>query len=163
MSLKKSPIQKIVSGGQTGVDRAALDVAIFLEMEHGGWCPAGRRAEDGAIPERYDLKEMSSRDYAKRTEQNVVDSDGTLVLYWAKMKGGTLLTHRLATKHKRPTLSVDLSEKELRPDMVRDWIVADNIGVLNVGGPRESSHKGIGKLAEQFLSSVFDTGESCSG
>lgn len=162
MSLKKSPIQKIVSGGQTGVDRAALDVAIFLEMEHGGWCPAGRRAEDGAIPERYDLKEMSSRDYAKRTEQNVVDSDGTLVLYWAKMKGGTRLTYRLAAKHQRPRLSVDLFDKEWPTEFVRDWIATENISVLNVGGPRESSHQGIGKLAEQFLSSVFGTSESCN-
>lgn len=150
-------IQKIVSGGQTGVDRAALDSAIFLEIEHGGWCPAGRRAEDGKIPDHYDLQEMDSRDYAKRTEQNVVDSDGTLVLYYQKMSGGTLLTYRLAGKHKRPRLAIDLAESDSQAESVRDWIVAKNIGVLNVGGPRESSHKGIGRQAEQFLNAILES------
>ena len=152
-------IVKVVSGGQTGVDRAALDTAIFLQIEHGGWCPAGRRAEDGVIPHRYDLREMNSRDYVKRTEQNVIDSDGTLVLYCNKMRGGTLLTFRLASKHNRPRLAIDISALDLNPETVRDWIVAENIGVLNVGGPRESSSPGIGRKAEQFLSMVLNTAD----
>ena len=74
------------------VDRAALDTAIFLQIEHGGWCPADRRTEDGVIPCRDDLQEMNLGDYAKRTEQNVIDSDGALVLYCNQMRGGALLT-----------------------------------------------------------------------
>ena len=141
------------------MDRAALDTAIFLQIEHGGWCPAGRRAEDGVIPYRYDLQEMNSRDYAKRTEQNVIDSDGTFVLYCNQMRGGTLLTYRLASKHNRPRLAIDIAAPDSNPETVRDWIVAENIGVLNVGGPRESSHPGIGQQAEQFLNSVLKTAD----
>ena len=141
------------------MDRAALDTAIFLQIEHGGWCPAGRRAEDGVIPYRYDLQEMNSRDYAKRTEQNVIDSDGTLVLYCNQMRGGTLLTFRLASKHNRPRLAIDIAAPDSNPETVRDWIVAENIGVLNVGGPRESSHPGIGQQAEQFLNSALETAD----
>ena len=141
------------------MDRAALDTAIFLQIEHGGWCPAGRRAEDGVIPYRYDLQEMNSRDYAKRTEQNVIDSDGTLVLYCNQMQGGTLLTFRLASNHNRPRLAIDIAAPDANPESVRDWIVAENISVLNVGGPRESSTPGIGQKAEQFLSRVLNTAD----
>ena len=102
-------IEKVVSGGQTGVDRAALDVAIYLDIPHGGWCPRGRRAEDGRIPETYQLRETSSRDYASRTEQNILDSDATLILYAKKLSGGSGLTLRLAQQHRRPVLCVDLS------------------------------------------------------
>ncbi len=90
---------RIVSGGQTGVDRAALDVAIALGIEHGGWCPRGRLAEDGTIPARYLLRETSSSEYAVRTEQNVIDSDGTLVIYYQRLQRGSLLTYRLAKEH----------------------------------------------------------------
>ena len=90
------PIRKIVSGGQTGVDRAGLDVALFLQVQHGGWCPLGRLAEDGQIPAKYELKETESSEYGFRTEQNVIDSCGTLILYCEKMSGGTFLTYRMA-------------------------------------------------------------------
>lgn len=89
-------VNKIVSGGQTGVDRAGLDVAIQLGIDHGGWCPKGRRAEDGRIPGCYQLAEADSDEYAFRTERNVVDSDGTLILFFATLRGGTELTYRLA-------------------------------------------------------------------
>lgn len=85
-------VRRIVSGGQTGVDRAALDVAMQLSIEHGGWCPRGRLAEDGTIPSRYDLRETRSAKYHVRTERNVVDSDATLILYRKSLTGGTLLT-----------------------------------------------------------------------
>lgn len=149
------PIQKIVSGGQTGVDRAALDVALSLGISHGGWCPKGRLAEDGTIPHVYDLIENDSVDYSKRTQQNVIDSDGTLILFWKKMRGGTRLTFQLTAKHRRPTCIVDLSTHPNSLE-VRHWLQTDNISVLNVAGPRASSHQGIGLMAEAFLSDVFD-------
>ncbi len=154
-------MEKIVSGGQTGVDRAALDVAIFREIPHGGWCPKGRRAEDGPIPEVYQLKETHSNDYSVRTEQNVVESDGTLILYFNTLKGGTELTRRLAKRHKRPHLCIDLAEvnnvdeNSLR-DKTKAWLASNNIGVLNVAGPRASSSSQIARHAESFLLSVFD-------
>ncbi len=86
------PIAKIISGGQTGVDRAALDVAIELELPCGGWCPRGRLAEDGTVPDRYPLQETRSAEYAERTERNVIDSDGTLIIATRPLTGGTALT-----------------------------------------------------------------------
>ena len=96
----------IVSGGQTGVDRAALDVAIAIGIGHGGWCPAGRLSEDGTIPSRYDLQETDSPEYPVRTEKNVIDSDATLLLYEGRLKGGTLLTRRICVRHGKPDLVV---------------------------------------------------------
>ena len=91
-------IKKIISGGQTGADRAALDVAIKLDIPHGGWVPKGRKTESGPLPERYQFQEMGTRGYAERTEQNVLDSDGTLILSHGKLTGGSALTLRLAKK-----------------------------------------------------------------
>lgn len=144
-------LSKIVSGGQTGVDRAALDVAIYLEIPHGGWCPQGRRSEDGTIPLEYALRETKERDYSVRTERNVIDSDGTLILYQAKLTGGTELTFRLTKKHRRPCLCVDLAAVDESPPSLCHWIATHNIGVLNVAGPRESTTDGIGQRAESFL------------
>jgi len=149
-------IRKIVSGGQTGVDRAALDVAIFLDIDHGGWCPAGRRSENGLIPSIYQLKQTQSRDYAVRTEQNVVDSDGTLILYVEQMTGGTDLTRKMALKHRRPLLAIDLNTIHEKTFFELDeWIRIHNIAVLNVAGPRESTTPGISRLAESFLVKAF--------
>lgn len=153
------PLTRIVSGGQTGVDRAALDAAIFLEMEHGGWCPRGRRAEDGVIDPVYQLRETAEADYAVRTERNVVDSDGTLILCRGRLTGGTLLTERLARKHRRPCLVIDLgdhreespAELDPRADQFLNWIQQQNVRVLNVAGPRESTAPGIRRAAEEFL------------
>ena len=141
---------QIVSGGQTGVDRAALDAAICLEIPHGGWCPRGRLAEDGAIPDKYELKETSSKDYAVRTEKNVVESDGTLILFRSRLKGGTRLTHRLTKRHVRPCLLVDL-DTHIHEGLFLDWMAEIEINVLNVAGPRESSHPGIYQLAFDLL------------
>src|ERR1051325_10056938 len=101
---------KIISGGQTGVDRAALDVALELEIECGGYCPKGRRSEDGIIPEKYPLTETSTREYAERTELNVKTADGTLVLIDNQADRGTSLTIELCNRHKKPSMTVDLSE-----------------------------------------------------
>jgi hypothetical protein len=149
-------VKKIISGGQTGVDRAALDVAICFDIEHGGWCPRGRRAEDGRIPKTYKLKTTSSSNYAIRTEQNVIDSDGTLLLFRGQTAGGTELTRKLALKHRRPLLAIDLSA--VKPSSHQDfakWIVSNGIQVLNVAGPRESSCPGIGQQTERYLSQAL--------
>lgn len=170
-------ISKIVSGGQTGVDRAALDAAIFLEIEHGGYCPAGRRAEDGPIPPIYRLSETEKRSYSVRTELNVVNSDATLILYREQMTGGTELTFKLTKKHKRPCFTVNLSSLEFDnsltdaskqtddgflnrrslKEQVVLWIQSENVGVLNVAGPRESTSPTITKAAESFLIKVFES------
>ncbi len=103
-------LEKIISGGQTGVDRAALDAALQCGFPCGGWCPKGRRAEDGRIDDRYPLSETPKRRYQQRTEWNVRDSDGTLILATGELTGGTLLTARLAEEYERPLFYVDLSE-----------------------------------------------------
>jgi len=145
-------LERIVSGGQTGVDRGALDAALALDIPHGGWCPLGRVAEDGAIPAEYELRETPSPEYPMRTEQNVIDSDGTLILYRDRLVGGTELTRRLCVKHERPVIAVDLaalSDEDLT--RVRSWIKERAVHVLNVAGPRESSSPGIADQAMRFL------------
>ena len=145
-------VRRVVSGGQTGVDRAALDVALRLRIDHGGWCPRGRLAEDGTIPARYRLRETPSAEYRFRTEQNVLDSDGTLILFRRSLTGGTLLTRRLVKRHGRPLMLVDLAGKPARsPEEVFRWLREHAIGVLNVAGPRESTAAGIGDDARRFL------------
>ncbi len=146
--------QRIVSGGQTGVDRAALDVAIGRGIPHGGWCPRGRRAEDGRIPDRYALREDDSPSYAARTERNVIDSDGTLVLAIGAPRDGTALTVHLAKRHEKPCLVVDLDDPP-DPAGVDEWMVAHAIDVLNIAGPRESTHPGIGSRAMAYLERVL--------
>lgn len=147
-------VQCIVSGGQTGVDRAALDAAIALDLQHGGWCPRGRLAEDGCIPKRYRLKETESAEYPVRTERNVIDSDGTLILYRGRLLGGTELTRRLAVKYGKPCCVVNLAKAhDIRS--VRHWIADNSIAMMNVAGPRESSSPGIGLEACDFLVAVL--------
>lgn len=145
---------EIVSGGQTGVDRAALDTALALGLRCGGWCPRGRRAEDGPLPGRYPLKETPSPAYPERTEWNVRDSDGTLVLHRGRPRGGTALTLRLARAQGRPALAVDLAAAPSAED-VRTWIARECIRTLNVAGPRESEHPGIQAQAAEFLRAVL--------
>ena len=157
-------LTQVVSGGQTGVDRAGLDAAIFHNIPHGGWCPAGRRAEDGRIPDTYQLREMESANYAVRTRQNVKDSDGTLILFEDTMSRGTELTAKCARQLKRPLISVDVIELlDWDDDRFADeiekvisWLEAENVNVLNVAGPRESTSPGIGGIARMFLLKLFD-------
>lgn len=145
------PIEMIVSGGQTGVDRAALDLAIELGIPCGGWCPRGRRAEDGPLPTCYPLKETPSADYEQRTEWNVRDSDGTLILARGKLSGGTALTAGLARRLRKPCLVLDLLKKGLDFRAAPRWIEEHAIRVLNVAGPRESLAPGIYLQAKGFL------------
>jgi len=126
---------RIVSGGQTGVDRAALDVAIELGISCGGWCPRGRRAEDGPIAEHYPLRETQSERYEVRTEKNVLDSDATLVLSRGQPSAGTALTVRLARRHGKPCMVIDMGVP-LESRVVKKWITVNRVRVLNVAGPR---------------------------
>lgn len=146
-------LEKVVSGGQTGVDRAALDVAIELSIPCGGWCPKGRRAEDGVIPGKYLLQESPTANYAERTALNVKDSDGTLILSRGSLRGGTALTKTFVERYRRPYLVVDL--RAPTEQQVHDWLTENSIRVLNVAGPRESSQPGIARQATSFLRAVF--------
>ncbi len=145
---------KIISGGQTGVDRGALDAAAELGIPHGGWCPAGRRAEDGVIPPVYQLAETDSPDYAERTERNVLEADATLILCCGRPTGGTELTRQLAVAHAKPHLVVDL-DAPVSFHEVRRYLDSAGVKVLNVAGPRESQQPGIARRAYRFLLELF--------
>jgi hypothetical protein len=154
-------ICRLVSGGQTGVDRAALDTALELGIPCGGWCPRGRRAEDGTIPDHYPLTETSSTEYRQRTEWNVRDADGTLILTWGEPAGGTLLTVQVCRNRRKPHYIVDLAEADQQAavGMVRDWIAASLPGgILNVAGPRASQDAAVVERAKAFLRAVLGSG-----
>ena len=144
----------IVSGGQSGVDRAALDVAISLGLRCGGWCPAGRWAEDGPIADRYPLRPTPSAQPAQRTEWNVRDSDATLIVASPPLTGGTALTRRLADRLGRRCLVLDPGDPEAVA-LGRSWLRENDSSVLNVAGPRESHPPGIYRAARRFLTEVF--------
>jgi hypothetical protein len=143
-------VQKIISGGQTGVDRAALDAAQAHDVPVGGWCPKGRRAEDGSVSETYPLRETPSDEYAQRTAWNVRDSDGTLIIAPAPLEGGTALTREEAEARGRPVLHVR-PEDPVPVPMIRAWGAENDVQVLNVAGPRASEVDGIYESACQIL------------
>lgn len=143
-----------MSGGQTGVDRAALDVARDLGIPCGGWCPRGRRAEDGPLDDGYPLRETPSHEYAQRTQWNVRDSDGTLVLTFGAPRGGTALTIRLARRLRRPCLVVDLDGAKALDD-VQTWLRSHAVRTLNVAGPRETRGGDVYRRARGFLETVL--------
>jgi hypothetical protein len=149
-----SRLKKVISGGQTGVDRGALDAALDMGLEAGGWAPKGRRAEDGIIPDRYPVKETPSRDYEQRTEWNVRDSDATLVLTTGKPEGGTHSTIETAHRLEKPVFVVDL----LKPhnlNSISFWLDYEDVKTLNVAGPRESKVPGIRAMAMAFLKDLL--------
>ena len=151
-------LKRIVSGGQTGVDRGALSAALAAGMDAGGWCPKGRRAEDGTIPDDYPVQEMESADYAVRTKANVRDSDATLVLtHNPELSGGTKLTRTFAVELKKPHLWADPSgDLAAGARRVADWVESEDVSVLNVAGPRESGEPGIQGEAEEFVAALID-------
>jgi hypothetical protein len=152
----KRLINKIVAGGQTGADRAALDVAISFGIASGGYCPFDRKAEDGRIPDSYPLKETKSPKYEKRTKLNVRSSDGTLVLNLGQLDGGTRMTVEYAEKINKPCMLVQLDDPNHSglPEIVA-WIQQNKIHTLNVAGPRESKRPGVYQQSYDFLQNLF--------
>lgn len=154
----KSLIEKIISGGQTGADRAALDVALELGITIGGWVPRDRRAEDGIVPSRYiGLEETETRNYAERTRRNVRDSDATLVMTFGTPTGGTALTIGIAGKIGRPCLVVDLADMDPEHAVatVRAWLDQAGPRVLNVAGPRASKEPMIAASTRIVLGKIL--------
>jgi hypothetical protein len=150
-------IEKVISGGQTGVDRAALDAAMEAGIAVGGSCPKGRRAEDGVIPPRYPLEELSGAEYGSRTEKNVADSDATLILNKGSLTEGSRGTYDFTLRRHKPCLLVQLDAAEmLAPAEVVSWLEREQVKVLNVAGPRESKCPGgIYRQARRYLTGLF--------
>ena len=148
----------MISGGQTGVDRAALDVAMTLGVACGGWCPKGRRAEDGILDARYPLIETPSDEYAQRTEWNVRDADGTLIVTRGTPSGGTAATMKYASRLGKPCLVVDLAQPPARDEVIQ-WVKQRAIRVLNVAGPRESQRPGMYAEAVAWLRGMLSAFE----
>ena len=147
-------ITKIISGGQTGVDRAALDFAIRRGISHGGFCPKGRRSESGRISDKYQLTETSSSDYRMRNAMNVQHSDGTLIITRGAPSGGTRLTIDNCRARSKPWFVVNVQHK-LKVYEFAEWVREHNISILNIAGPRESKQSGIGKETKQTLADLF--------
>lgn len=151
-------LEKIVSGGQTGADRAALDFALAHGISIGGWVPKGRLAEDGRVPERYvGLLETDSADPAARTALNVRDSDATLILSHGPLAGGSLLTIQEATRAGKPALHLDLDQLSLAAAGVqlRRWLASVRPGVLNVAGARASEEPRIASATAAVLEAAL--------
>jgi hypothetical protein len=131
---------KIISGGQTGVDRAALDVALKHGIKCGGWCPAGRLDELGRIPERYPVKKLERGSFAERTLQNVKNSDGTVIFYFRNLAGGSEHTLRCCSEQAKPHRVIDAAEipEKDAANVIVDLVRDHNVSVLNVAGPRQS-------------------------
>lgn len=150
-------ISKIISGGQTGADRAALDWAIANSISHGGWCPQGRLAEDGILDAKYHLNEIESGGYRQRTKRNVTDSDGTLILNIGDLYGGTLATYQFAKRFNKPIIVVQIdSGVEGDVAAVLLWLRVNKIAKLNVAGPRESKRPSIYNLTMKFMNLLND-------
>ena len=146
----------IFSGGQTGADRAALDWAITNNFLHGGWCPQGRIAEDGPLDPCYKLSETPLPKYAQRTEWNVRDSDGTVIITLTKqLTGGSKLTARLAKKYYKPLLHVTFPSRNNAAEQLKEFVRQNKIKLLNVAGPRASTEPHIGKFVTEILDQTF--------
>ena len=149
-------IEKIISGGQTGADIAGIDAAISCDFPYGGWLPKGRKAENGIVPEIYtQFQVMTSGGYPKRTEQNVIDSDGTIIFTYGKLAGGSLLTKKVAVKNNRPWLHVDLDALDDPVTIINNWIIDWDIKVLNVAGKSASKAPGIYTQVKEIIKQVL--------
>lgn len=151
-------IEKIVSGGQTGADRAGLDAAMACGVPHGGWCPKDRAAEDGRIPEIYELRETAEELLEIRTERNVVESDGTVIFTAGDLTGGSLKTAEFARAHGRPWVHVDLTgvTDEEAVEVVRGVVAANGVRVLNVAGSRASEGPEVGRRTFEVVRRVLE-------
>jgi len=154
---------KIVSGAQTGVDRAALDAALAMGVPVGGWVPEGRKAEDGVIPGHYPVKELAGAGYRERTRQNVIDSDATLILYFDELSGGTLATLRDCRHYQKPHCLIDAANTDLHQAVVQlqFFLEQNTVNVLNVAGPRASGESRAYGYTRQFLTEYLTLLQSC--
>jgi len=151
-------IRKIVSGGQTGADRAALDGAISRGLPYGGAIPAGRKTEAGPLPVDYIMDELESAHYPDRTERNVNDADGTLILSHGKLSGGSALTRRIAVTHVKPWLHIDFDQIDMSEarEQTMNWLRKHRVRLLNVAGPRASSDPKIYARTYELIVSLLD-------
>lgn len=151
------PISIIISGGQTGADRAALDFALTYGVPHGGWCPQGRIAEDGILDDKYQLNEIENGSYRQRTKRNVMDSDGTLILNLGELQGGTMQTVRFADRHNKPYWLVQLEKTFDDHEFaeIANWLLSNEIKTLNIAGPRETKRPNIYSASYNFLTALF--------
>lgn len=158
--MKEFPVKMIISGGQTGADQGALDCAHDLGIPHGGWVPKGRKTESGPLAEKYSMWEMPTTSYAARTEKNVLDSDGTLILTQGKLSGGSALTVSLAQQHQRPFLHIDLASEriDVAARNVRHWLKKNAVEKVNVAGPRASQAPQIYELTMRVLQAALTAG-----
>lgn len=147
----------IVSGGQTGADRAALDWAIARVVPHGGWCPRDRKAEDGELAGIYQLQETESTNYRSRTARNVRESDATLIVNLGELEGGSLETLRIAERSRKPVRVIQMDaapDQEVIEDL-RAWLSVLRVQKLNIAGPRESKRPGIYLVTQTLLDRLF--------
>lgn len=159
MSTNSSQIacQKIISGGQTGVDRGALDACLDYSFPCGGWCPKGRLAEDGSIDKKYPLRETEEKEYSVRTVKNVDDSDGTLIISPENISGGTMLTYQVAKKKNKPVFLIhpDPTDNSMKISSITEWLVTHSIKTLNVAGPRESEWPGAHSKSRHLMGQLL--------
>jgi hypothetical protein len=150
-------ITKIISGGQTGTERAALDVAIKVSIAHGGWAPAGRKTEEGELPEKYKLKEMPTSNHSKLKERNILDSDGTLIISSGDLADDLLLIKETAEKKQRPWfyIDIDIVHAFRAAAIASEWVAENEIETLNIAGPAASENPGIYRHTMKILESMY--------
>jgi len=150
-------LKKIISGGQSGADQAALDAAIKYNFPHSGWISKGRKTEDGILPYEYKLKELKSGAYPNYTERNVINSDGTLIISHGKLKGGSALPKKLAKKYNRYCLHIDLNETSafIAASKINSWIIEHKIKILNVTGSRNSKDPKIYENTKYIVEGII--------
>ncbi len=146
---------KIISGGQTGVDRAGLDAALESGIECGGWCPEGREAEDGVIPDKYPIKVLPGAGYQQRTKQNVLDSDGTIIIYFGSPTDGTELTITFCINEHKPYVLIDAEEISIEHAIQKILEFIKHKNIINIAGPRASGEPEAYDYAFQVMMQVF--------
>jgi hypothetical protein len=153
-------LKKIISGGQTGADIAGIDAAIANDFPYGGWVPKGRRTEDGPLPDKYQLQEMPTNSYPKRTERNVLDSDGTVIFTHGRLSGGSDLTRKVAAKHGKPWLHLNMREYSVQEavEKLRIWVNENRIEVLNMAGRSASKDPDIYSVTYRVVGGLLKKG-----
>ena len=150
-------LKKIISGGQVGADQAALDAAIKCRFPHGGWIQKGKKTQTGVLPEKYQLTEMSVSGYKEKIEQNVIESDGTVIISHGDLSGGADYSRKMAIKHHRPCLHIDLSQipAAVSSAEINAWIIENAVEVLNVTGSRASEDGDVYKDTAEIIENTI--------